>query len=95
MKLAASLFIVLALVPGVAPAQPKETPAIENGSTVHLEYTLKDDTGAVLDSNKGRSPITFTHGQRQLVPGLEKALNGMHPGEEKQVTVKPRRATAT
>ena len=92
MKLAASLFIALALAPGVARAQPTEqsvSPAIENGATVQLEYTLKDDTGAVLDSNKGGSPITFTQGRQQLVPGLEKALNGMHPGEEKQVTVKP------
>ncbi len=92
MKLTASLFIALMLAPAVAQAQPKDTPmspAIGNGSTVQLEYTLKDDTGAVLDSNKGGSPITFTHGEHQLVPGLEKALNGMHAGEEKQVTVKP------
>ena len=89
MKLTASLFIVLALSPGAVLAQSKETLAIENGATVHLEYTLKDNTGAVLDSNKGGSPITFTHGEHQLVPGLEKALDGMHAGEEKQVTVKP------
>jgi FKBP-type peptidyl-prolyl cis-trans isomerase SlyD len=92
MKLAASLFIALMLAPGVALAQPKDksaSPAIENGSTVRLEYTLKDDTGKVLDSNKGGSPITYTQGQQQLVPGLEKALGGMHAGEEKQVTVKP------
>ncbi|MBI4609281.1 MAG: peptidylprolyl isomerase [Candidatus Rokubacteria bacterium] len=86
------LLFVLALVPGVAQAQPKEkamSPVIESGSTVQLEYTLKDDAGTVLDSNKGRGPLTFVQGQQQIVPGLEKALNGMQAGDEKQVTVKP------
>jgi FKBP-type peptidyl-prolyl cis-trans isomerase SlyD len=54
-----------------------------------LEYTLKDADGGILDSNKGRDPLVFTHGQGQIVPGLEQALTGMRTGEEKHVTVKP------
>ena len=78
-----------------APATPPAAsaapggPAIENGSVVELEYTLKDDKGAVLDSNKGQPPLTFTQGQSHLVPGLEKQLVGMHVGEQKEVTLKP------
>lgn len=82
----------LVLMLGVAQAQPTEkpmSPAVESGSTVQLEYTLKDDAGKVLDSNKGRDPLTYIHGQQQIVPGLEKVLNGMRAGEEKEVTVKP------
>ena len=43
----------------------------------------------MLDSNKGRDPLTFTQGEHQIVPGLEKALEGMRPGDEKKVTVAP------
>lgn len=64
-------------------------PAIEAGSKVSLEYTLTDDEGKVLDSNRGRGPLTYVQGEQQIVPGLEKALAGMHSGEQKQVTVAP------
>lgn len=92
MKIVAVMLSALVLALGVAQAQPKETtmsPAIEAGFTVQLEYTLKDDDGKVLDSNKGRSPLTYTQGRQQIIPGLEKALGGMRAGDEKQVTVKP------
>lgn len=74
------------------PAQPPAVPAIEKGSTVQLEYTLKDDAGTVLDSNKGQSPLTYTQGERQIMPGLEKELVGLHAGEEKKVVLKPEEA---
>jgi FKBP-type peptidyl-prolyl cis-trans isomerase SlyD len=92
MRFVAATLGVLVLSLGVAHAQQKENPpaaAIENGSMVKIEYTLKDDAGAVLDTNKGKDALTFTQGQRQIVPGLEKALVGMRTGEEKKVTVKP------
>lgn len=74
------------------PAQAPAVPAIEKGSTVQLEYTLKDDAGTVLDSNKGQSPLTYTQGERQIMPGLEKELVGLHAGEEKKVVLKPEEA---
>ena len=43
----------------------------------------------VLDSNQGRPPLTYVQGRQEIVPGLERALSGMHAGEEKQVTVPP------
>lgn len=92
MRIAAVIALTLGLALGVAEAQPKEGPAspsIENGSKVQLEYTLTDDGGKVLDSNKGREPLTYTQGRQQIIPGLEKALDGMRAGEEKKVTVKP------
>jgi FKBP-type peptidyl-prolyl cis-trans isomerase SlyD len=62
--------------------------AIQNGSTVQLEYTLKDDRGTLLDAN-GETPLTYVQGEQQLIPGLEKALHGMRAGEEKHVVVWP------
>src|SRR5262245_60425764 len=60
------------------PAAPATTrPAIEDGSTVRIEYTLKDGAGAVLDSTKEREPLRYTHGQQEILPGLEKELKGL------------------
>src|ERR1700675_5197647 len=76
--------VLLAAAP--AGAQPK---AIEKGSSVKIEYTLKDDKGAVLDTNAGKEALAFTQGAQQIIPGLDKALLGMKAGDSKKVTVKP------
>lgn len=92
MRITAVIALALGLACGLAEAQPKveaKSPTIEHGATVQLEYTLTDDGGKVLDSNKGGTPLTYTQGQQQIIPGLEKALDGMREGEEKKVTVKP------
>jgi hypothetical protein len=52
--------------PTIAPG-----PTIKEGSRVRLEYTLTDTAGTVLDTNKGAEPFAYTHGDRQIVPGLE------------------------
>lgn len=62
---------------------------IKNGSMVSLEYTLSDEKGKVIESNKGKEPLSYTQGQGQLIPGLEKELMGMKVGGTKSVKVKP------
>jgi FKBP-type peptidyl-prolyl cis-trans isomerase SlyD len=62
---------------------------IREGSQVALEYTLSDETGAVIESNKGKEPLSYIHGKSQIIPGLEKELSGMKAGEEKNIQVKP------
>src|SRR5262245_36769135 len=64
-------------------------PAIEEGSTVRIEYTVKDEAGTLLDSNKGGKSLQFTHGRQEMIPGVERQLLGMHPGEEKKLVVTP------
>jgi FKBP-type peptidyl-prolyl cis-trans isomerase 2 len=64
-----------------------DSPGIQNGSTVRLEYRLSDEKGTVLDTNEGQEPLVYTHGQRQIIPGLEKALNGLRTGDTKHVVV--------
>ena len=83
-----ALLVLLAAAP--AGAQPKA--AIEKGSSVKIEYTLKDDKGAVLDTNAGKDALAFTQGAQQIIPGLDKALLGMKAGDSKKVTVKPEEA---
>ncbi len=86
------LSVPIAAVAQAPSAAPPSPATVEKGSTVKLEYTLKDDAGTVLDSNKGQEPLTFTQGAEQLMPGLEKQIIGMHSGEEKKVVLKPEEA---
>jgi FKBP-type peptidyl-prolyl cis-trans isomerase SlyD len=92
--LAAIILVLLATVATPSATRSQETkpaeakPMIGAGSQVSLEYTLRDDAGSVLDSNKGQTPLRFTQGSEQILPALERALVGMHAGDEKQVVVK-------
>lgn len=65
---------------------------ITKGSLVSFEYTVSDDNGDIIESNKGQSPITYTHGQHEIIPGLEKGLSGMEVNEEKSIRVQPEEA---
>jgi FKBP-type peptidyl-prolyl cis-trans isomerase SlyD len=62
---------------------------IREGSQVALEYTLSDESGTVIESNKGKQPMSYIHGKSQIIPGLEKELSGMKVGEEKKIQVQP------
>ncbi|MFQ5656414.1 MAG: peptidylprolyl isomerase [Candidatus Methylomirabilales bacterium] len=64
--------------------------AVSSGTKVSIEYTLKlEGEEAVVDTNVGSEPLTYVHGSQQIIPGLERALEGMKIGERKQVKVKP------
>ena len=62
---------------------------IGDKKAVTFHYSLRDDGGNVLDSSEGREPLTYLHGQGNIVPGLEKALEGKQPGDEVKATVPP------
>lgn len=62
---------------------------ISENKQVSIEYTLKLDDGTEVDSNVDSAPLTFVHGLGQIVPGLEKELEGMKVGESKKVVVSP------
>ena len=63
---------------------------IRNGSVVRFEYTLSDDNGEIIQSN--RDPVTYTHGQHEVIPGLEKGLSGMEVNEQKSIRLQPEEA---
>ena len=81
--------VALLVLLAAAPAEAQSQAAVEKGSSVKIEYTLKDDKGAVLDTNTGKEALAFTQGAQQIIPGLDKALLGMKTGDSKKVTVKP------
>jgi FKBP-type peptidyl-prolyl cis-trans isomerase SlyD len=62
---------------------------VSAGTKVSVEYTLRLEDKAVIDTNVGSDPLTYVHGSDQIVPGLQKGLEGMRIGESKQVTIKP------
>ena len=65
---------------------------IKNGSVVSLEYTVLDDNGNVIQSNKGKPPLTYTHGQQEIIPGLERSLSEMNVNQAKNIKLQPEEA---
>lgn len=55
---------------------------------IKMNYTLTDATGNVLDSSQ-EEPMEYLQGHQNIIPGLENALEGLKPGDKKQVTVQP------
>lgn len=62
---------------------------ISKDSVVSIEYTLTDDENEVLDSSEGTGPLEYLHGHNNLIPGLEKHLEGKGAGDAFKVSVAP------
>jgi len=56
-----------------------------NKVKVHYKGSLKD--GTVFDTSRERDPLEFEIGGKQIIPGFEKAVEGMEPGETKEITI--------
>lgn len=65
---------------------------IAKNTTVSIEYTLKDDTGEILDSSKELGNLEYIQGYGMLIQGLEKALEGKEAGDEFKISVPPQEA---
>ncbi len=53
-----------------------------------MHYTLTVD-GKIVDSSVGKSPLLYTQGAKQIIPGLEEKLAGLKAGDKTQVRVSP------
>ncbi len=61
---------------------------IAENKVVTLHYEVADnDSGEVIDSSSGGQPLTYLHGARNIIPGLENALEGKAVGDELEVTI--------
>ena len=59
-----------------------------NEKVVGIEYELRvNGEDQVVDSNIGQKPLEFLFGKGQIIPGLEKELEGLKEGENKEVVV--------
>lgn len=62
---------------------------IARNAIVSFDYTLTDDDGEVLDTSSGGEPLRYLHGYGQIVPGLERQLEGRMAGDSLQISVPP------
>jgi FKBP-type peptidyl-prolyl cis-trans isomerase SlyD len=62
---------------------------ISENAAVLFHYTLTDEDGNQLDSSKGKEPLAYLHGHKNIIPGLEKAMEGKQAGDVMVVNVAP------
>ena len=62
---------------------------IAEHSVASFHYTLTDDDGQVIDTSAGHEPLTYLHGSGQIVPGLEKQMDGRSSGDKFTAVVEP------
>lgn len=61
----------------------------KSGDTVRIHYSGTLTDGTPFDTSEGRDPLEFALGAGAVIPGFEKAVEGMAVGENKSVTIDP------
>ncbi len=65
---------------------------ITSNKVVQIHYKLTNANGELLDSSEGREPLAYLQGAGNIIPGLEKALEGKDVGDQFTVTIPPEEA---
>jgi len=65
---------------------------IENQKVVTVHYHLTNAAGQVIESSRGRDPLTYLHGTGTLLASLERALTGLDVGATTTVELAPAEA---
>lgn len=66
---------------------------VSKNKVVSFHYLLKDDEGKLIDSSASYgSPLTYIQGNGNIIPGLEKAMEGKKLGEKFSVSILPKDA---
>jgi FKBP-type peptidyl-prolyl cis-trans isomerase SlyD len=60
---------------------------VTSDKVVSIDYTLTGPEGQVLDTSQDRGPLTYLQGGGNIIPGLERQLEGKNKGESLKVTV--------
>ncbi len=55
---------------------------VKHGRVILLDYMVRIGTGRVVESSAGKSTIEYLHGAGQILPALERALEGLREGEQ-------------
>ena len=61
---------------------------VDKDIVVSMSYVLTNAKGEVMDES-GDTPMEYLHGHENIVPGLERALQGLEVGAAKDVSVAP------
>lgn len=62
---------------------------VSSGKVVLFHYTLTNDAGEILDRSEANQPMPYLHGADNIVPGLEKQMEGRKIGETFRAVVAP------
>ena len=62
---------------------------IKKYKIVKIDYTVRDDNGALVDSTIDDEPLEYMHGTNQIIDGLEAALEGKLVSDKFFVRVEP------
>lgn len=63
---------------------------VSKGKVVSIDYKVSlEESGELIDETKDNNYFNYTQGEGQVIPGLEKALEGKEVGSEINVTIKP------
>lgn len=54
-----------------------------------IHYTLRDNSGNILDTSDGREPLYYLHGAGNLIIGMEEGLEGKTQGDKFQLKIAP------
>ena len=64
----------------------------KNGDTVRIHYTGKLTDGTEFDSSHEREPLQFRLGAGEIIPGLDREVEGMEVGTKATVTIAAKEA---
>jgi FKBP-type peptidyl-prolyl cis-trans isomerase SlyD len=62
---------------------------IAKDAVVAIDYRLTVADGTEVDTTAGRGPMEYLHGHQNIIPGLERELEGHEAGDTLDVTVAP------
>lgn len=65
---------------------------VKNKDWVGVLYEGKLENNEVFDKNDEKHPLYFQVGSKMVIPGFDKAVEGMKVGDEKTVTIKAKEA---
>lgn len=60
---------------------------ITKNKVVLFDYILTDDAGTVIDASKDHGPLGYIQGSGQIIPGLEKEMDGKKSGDKFKVSI--------
>src|SRR5881394_4043964 len=55
---------------------------VEECRGVSMDYLVRLGSGQVVETSVGKVPIDYLHGSGQILPALERALEGLREGEQ-------------
>lgn len=62
---------------------------ITKDTVVTIDYRLHLGDGKYIEESEHDDPLVYLHGYEEIVPGLEKALEGKKAGDQVKATVSP------